>query len=105
MFWTLKGIRLSKPSRRASASRRGSAMGWAVMKDILVHAFGCKNARGGSGPPRCRYAACKTSQATSLHQPLIQHGIRDLHKAGDVGAVHEVAGRAVFFGRFVAVAG
>jgi hypothetical protein len=40
----------------------------------------------------------------SLHQALIQHGIGYFQEACDVGAVYEVAGRAVFLGRFEAVA-
>ena len=38
-----------------------------------------------------------------LHQALIQHGIGDLQEAADVGAVHQIAGRTVFLGRFEAV--
>src|ERR1022692_462662 len=40
----------------------------------------------------------------SLHKPLIQHGVGYLQEAADVGAVYQVAGRAVFLGRFVAIA-
>src|ERR1022692_4571187 len=39
----------------------------------------------------------------SLNQPLIQHRVGDLQEARDIGAVHQVAGRAVLLGRFVAV--
>src|SRR5580704_10097488 len=109
MFWTLKGIRLSKPSRRASASRRGSAMGWAVIRGSIL-AYSERGEKGagwkwstplgnsfqqrGRGHPRY----------TVLHQALVQHRISDFQKARDVRAVHQVAGRAVFRGRFVAVA-
>jgi hypothetical protein len=33
---------------------------------------------------------------SELHQALIQHGIGNLQEAADVGAVHQIAGRAVF---------
>src|SRR5215467_9886625 len=38
-----------------------------------------------------------------LHQTLIQHRVGYFYEAADVGAVHQVAGRAVFLGRFVTV--
>ncbi len=41
---------------------------------------------------------------TRLYQPLIQHRISHFHEAGDVGAVDEVAGRAVLLGRLIAIA-
>ena len=43
-------------------------------------------------------------QRESLHKSLVQHGIGYFQEASDVGAVDEVAGRAVFLGRFEAVA-
>ena len=39
----------------------------------------------------------------SLHKALIQHRVGYFQEAADVGAVHQVAGRAVFLGRFEAV--
>src|SRR5579862_4019045 len=38
-----------------------------------------------------------------LHQALVQHRVGYLEEAADVGAVHQVAGRAVFLGRFETV--
>ena len=39
----------------------------------------------------------------SLHKALIQHGVGYFQEAADVGAVHQIARRAVFLGRFEAV--
>src|SRR5271157_5858469 len=57
-----------------------------------------KNA-GGIAPSRAVFS----KYSCWLHQPLIQHRVRDLQEAGDVRAVHQVAGRAVLLGRFEAV--
>ena len=47
--------------------------------------------------------AWRPSPQESLHKALVQHGVGYLQEAADVGAVYKVAGRPVFFGRFVAV--
>src|SRR6266481_8097841 len=119
MFWTLKGIRLSKPSRRASASRRGSAMVRVVMQPYprsfcqhqtepgwnastpISEAARTAGLRP-TGQPRAAVPTCLISTSpTFLHQALIQHGIGYFHKTCNVGAVDQVAGRAVFLRRFV----
>jgi hypothetical protein len=41
--------------------------------------------------------------ALFLHQTLIQHRVSDLQESSYICAVHQVAGRAVFLGRFIAV--
>ena len=41
--------------------------------------------------------------AKRLHQPLIEHRVGHLQEAADVGAVHQISGRAVLLGRPVAV--
>src|SRR5713101_2417157 len=56
---------------------------------------------------RCRRAAAgktlrQSGAATELYQSLIHHRIGDFEEAGDVGAVHVVAGGAVLLGGFVA---
>src|SRR5271157_5150331 len=57
-----------------------------------------KNA-GGIAPSRAVFS----KYSCWLHQPLIQHRVRDLQEARDIGAVHQIAGRAVLLGRFVAI--
>src|SRR5215471_15174685 len=52
---------------------------------------------------RTAKAAVPTWSLPTLHQTLVQHGVGDLQEASNVGAVYQVAGRAVFLGRFEAV--
>src|ERR1017187_2548226 len=85
----LDGIRLSRSG--SPAIPRKELAGWTIYPPRIVTAF----SKRGRGRPR---------YIKRLHQALIQHRIGHFQEAGDVGAVHEVAGRAVFLGRFVAVA-
>src|SRR4029077_6999506 len=50
-----------------------------------------------SGPPT------SFSTSSSLYQALVQHRVGHFHETSNVGAIDQVAGRAVFLGRFVAV--
>src|SRR5713226_146299 len=62
--------------------------------------------REGSLPPASLYAKCNSHYAkcnSQLHQPLIQHGVCDLQEARDIGAIYQVAWRAIFLARFEAV--
>src|SRR5258706_3361216 len=71
----------------------------------------CKSTSKSKSPP-CPYirrrnkggASISSQHPQSLHKPLIQHRVGDLHKTGDVGAVDQVPWRAVFLGSLVAVA-
>jgi hypothetical protein len=74
-----------------------------------------KQLRGGARPPRFTDAArravlCPAGQpraavpTCSLHQALIQHRVGYFEEASDVGAIDQIAGRAVFLGSLVAVA-
>src|SRR4051812_41420459 len=44
-----------------------------------------------------------TLSNTYLDKALVEHGVGYFQEATDVGAVHQIARRAVFLGRFVAV--
>src|ERR1700683_2932636 len=69
MFWTLKGIRLSKPSRRVSASRRGSPMGRVVMQGVYIFSrVSCT--------PRVRFPESSPWEGLSMRFDVIGLSIR-----------------------------
>src|SRR5262244_3498907 len=108
MSRTRNGMRLSKPSKSRCASM-------VVSSEVLIirNSRTYENRRGGVSPPRLGFRgtgilpavarAFPPSVVFSLHQPLVQHRISHLQEAADVGAVHQVAGRAVLLGRPEAV--
>ncbi len=59
---------------------------------------GYSDRRRSPGPSARAPTACPRD---TLHQPLVQHRIRDFQKAADVGAIHQVSRSTISFGGFV----
>src|SRR5579864_8782718 len=113
MSRTRKGMRFSKPSKSLCASMSTSSSGLVVMaggRGVLIKTGGedfvhpalvrsCPR-YGRRDPSTPLRAGCRRYQ---LDQTLVQHGIGYFQEAADVGAVDQVAGRAVLVGGPVAV--
>src|SRR3954471_24023206 len=84
-------MRFSKPSKSRSDDVTGDVT-WLLILDTAHKTSGVDH----STPPHYW-------SPNELHQTLIQHRVGHLQEAADVGAVHQIARRAIQFGRLVAI--